>query len=379
VGDIYLALEKFDAAANAASVAIKLSPSMSAAHVLRVIALEGALRYDEALRAAERGLSQNPSHFGLHYERARMLRLVGKLADAEAAFKKCTSPSFYYHSDGVRPSSVAYAHNEYAALLSQLGRHEDARMHWRKSVEVDPSFAQGWVNAASHEDGLAASLAAYQRAVGLAPGLVEGWINIGQVYYNSFREDASYMGRALEAFERALAVAPESASALYSVARTRVDLCRWDGRAALFDEVGRARRARSREAGPRTLERSGAAGVERSGAAGVERSGAAGVERSGAARPRGGESRGGEWGREKREEKVERSRWRRMGFDGGEWGSMAARWRVERRRRAAGWHGGWMARQLRIACVCGGGVRRHLCLGRHVRHAGGCAPINGCP
>ncbi len=187
VGDIHLALEQFDAAENAASVAINLSPSMSAAHVLKVVALEGALRYDEGLRAAERGLSQNPSHFGLQYERARMLRLVGKLADAEAVFKKCTSPSFYHHSEGVRPSSVAYAHNEYAALLSQLGRNEDARKHWRKSVEVDPTFAQGWVNAASHEDGLEHSLAMYQRAVALSPGLVEGWINIGQVCYTPAR------------------------------------------------------------------------------------------------------------------------------------------------------------------------------------------------
>ena len=181
VGDIYLALEQFDAAENAASVAIKISPSMPAAHVLRVVALEGALRYEEALRAAQRGLSQNPSNFGLQYEVARMLRLVGKLADAETAFKKCTSPRLYDHSEGVRPSSIAYAHNEYAALLSQLGRNEDARKHWRKSVEVDPTFAQGWVNAASHEDGLEQSLAMYQRAVALSPGLVEGWINIGQV------------------------------------------------------------------------------------------------------------------------------------------------------------------------------------------------------
>jgi hypothetical protein len=59
----------------------------------------------------------------------------------------------------------------------------------------------------------------------------------GQVYYNSFREDTTYMRRALEAFERALAVAPHSSSALYSVARSTVDLCRWDGREALFEEV----------------------------------------------------------------------------------------------------------------------------------------------
>jgi hypothetical protein len=47
------------------------------------------------------------------------------------------------------------------------------------------------------------------------------------------------MTKALDAFERARAVAPESSSALYSVARTRVDLCRWAGRDELFAEVAR--------------------------------------------------------------------------------------------------------------------------------------------
>ena len=50
------------------------------------------------------------------------------------------------------------------------------------------------------------------------------------------------MSKALESFERARAVAPESSSALYSVARTSVDLCRWGGRDALFAEVARRMR-----------------------------------------------------------------------------------------------------------------------------------------
>ena len=181
LGDIHFAFDRFDKADEAAKIAINLSPSMSAAHVLRVLALEGSLNYQDALRAAEYGISQTPLHFGLNYERARMLRLVGNLQRAEEAFQKCTTPSFYRNAEHVRPSTIAYAHNEYAALLSQIGREKEARKHWRRSVQVDPSFAQGWVNAASIEDGFEESLGMYIRAVALSPGLVEAWINIGQV------------------------------------------------------------------------------------------------------------------------------------------------------------------------------------------------------
>jgi tetratricopeptide (TPR) repeat protein len=181
LGDIYYAFERFDEAEKAAQSAVNVSPSMSAAHVLRVIALEGALAHRQALEAAEYGLSLCPKSYGLHYERARMLRLVGDLLEAEEEFKRCTTPSFYSISQGVRPTTVAYAHNEFATLLSQLGREKEARKHWRKSVQVDPTFAQGWVNAAAADDGLEESLSMYMKAVTLSPGLVEAWINIGQV------------------------------------------------------------------------------------------------------------------------------------------------------------------------------------------------------
>ena len=60
-----------------------------------------------------------------------------------------------------------------------LGRAGSAL--WQRSVEVDPTFAQGWVNVASGEHGLNQSLSLYRRALQLQPGLVEAWINIGQV------------------------------------------------------------------------------------------------------------------------------------------------------------------------------------------------------
>ena len=63
------------------------------------------------------------------------------------------------------------------------------------------------------------SVAAYKKALGLNPSLVEAWINVGQVYYNNFRKKEGYMDQALHAFQKALDVDPQSSSALYSLVR----------------------------------------------------------------------------------------------------------------------------------------------------------------
>jgi predicted O-linked N-acetylglucosamine transferase (SPINDLY family) len=60
------------------------------------------------------------------------------------------------------------------------------------------------------------------------------------VYYNNFRLDASYMGKALESFARAREVDPQASSSLYSYVRTCVDLCRWEGWDDLFAQVAAA-------------------------------------------------------------------------------------------------------------------------------------------
>jgi hypothetical protein len=59
----------------------------------------------------------------------------------------------------------------------------------------------------------------------------------GQVYYNNFRHDASHMRLALSAFSRALEISPSSSSALFSLARVTVDLCKWDAWIETFEQV----------------------------------------------------------------------------------------------------------------------------------------------
>jgi tetratricopeptide (TPR) repeat protein len=162
-----------------ARTAANLRPAFPQAHVLKILAHEHMQQYQAAHKAAEDGLASNPTHYSLMYQLARTLRATAQFEAAEATFRTCTgalSRSF----DGVTPAYVAYAYNELGHMLTTLGREEEAAAQWRGSVEVDPTFARGWVNLAGGA-GLEGSLDAYQRALALEPSLVEAWINIGQV------------------------------------------------------------------------------------------------------------------------------------------------------------------------------------------------------
>ena len=179
-----------------------------------------------------------------------MLRADAQFAAAEDAFRLCTGARAVaagaameggqggdpHALQGASPTYIAYAHNEYGHLLTQVGRGKEAARQWRQAVAVHPQFAQGWVNVAG-EAGLDESIDAYRNALRLQPSLIEAWINLAQVYYNNFRKNETYLDQALQTLARAREVAPLSTSALYSYVRTSVDLCRWHDWEASFSSV----------------------------------------------------------------------------------------------------------------------------------------------
>jgi hypothetical protein len=52
-------------------------------------------------------------------QRARMLRATAQFAEAEAAFRACTSAKSRGF-EGATPTYIAYAHNEFGHLLAQV-------------------------------------------------------------------------------------------------------------------------------------------------------------------------------------------------------------------------------------------------------------------
>ena len=171
-------------ALRSALAALSLRPTMTQAHAVAAVSLEALGEYSKALSQVEVGLrlvtALGGDVFTLMYHQARLLKAVGRVGDARAAFESCISERWA----GSGSAQIrAYAHNEYGHLLSELGSEGDAGEQYLMSVQVDPSFARGWVNVASARagGGINGQIEALEKAISLEPSLTEAWINKGQV------------------------------------------------------------------------------------------------------------------------------------------------------------------------------------------------------
>jgi len=191
--DILLQKGKHRKALHYARAAAALRPSFSQAFVLMVLANEALRDFAAGVAASEEGLRHSPRDFSLRYQHARMLRAVAQFVAAEDAFRLCIAAGASLGRGGGEATSsgagalqgasatyIAYAHNEYGHLLTQIGRGKEATEQFRQAVAVDPSFAQGWVNVGG-DTSLHESISAYRSALRLHPSLIEAWINLGQV------------------------------------------------------------------------------------------------------------------------------------------------------------------------------------------------------
>ncbi len=189
--DILLQKGKHQKALRYARAAAALRPSFSQAFVLVVLASEALRDFAAGVAASEEGLRHSPRDFSLRYQHARMLRAAAQFVAAEDAFRLCIGTTLGRKKQkktgsgavalqGASATYIAYAHNEYGHLLTQIGRGKEATEQFRQAVAVDPSFAQGWVNVAG-DASLDESISAYHSALRLHPSLIEAWINLGQV------------------------------------------------------------------------------------------------------------------------------------------------------------------------------------------------------
>jgi adenylate cyclase len=99
-----------------ADVALKLEPSLAAAHVARGLALVAQGRLDEAERAYTRGIALEPEHYEAHYAYARACFQLGRKDDAARLFRRATA---------LRPSDI-FAPLVLMGIENGLGQIEQA-------------------------------------------------------------------------------------------------------------------------------------------------------------------------------------------------------------------------------------------------------------
>ena len=156
-------------------------------------------RFGPAEACAEAALRTEPGNARAHYVLAVLQSQTGRL---DAAIES------YHRSLRAEPRNFQ-AYVNVGAVLQHVGRFEEAASALAQAAALrqDPGvlYALGFALAKARRVGT--SIAAYQRAVELAPGFVQAWISLGEMLQKVHRDE-----EAVQALDRALAIDPSNAS-----------------------------------------------------------------------------------------------------------------------------------------------------------------------
>ncbi len=238
---------------------LRRAPEQSdALHFLGVIETQRG-HNDAGLALMDRAIAANPRNVAALYNRANLLRDLGRHKDAVAGYDAALA---------IRPGN-APALNNRGTALQMLGRYEDAASSYERALAVNPNYADAHSNRgnvlallgrfadalASYDRALASGAAgpeldnnracmlmrlnrndeaciALERAIAESPGYVDAFNNraLAAMQLRRFEQ-------ALGDFTRALELKPELPEALYGRASALIELNRHDEAIADFNRL----------------------------------------------------------------------------------------------------------------------------------------------
>src|SRR5262249_43557342 len=142
-----------------------------------------------------RVVERHPDHAFGHKMLGDVARRSGDLAGAESSYRAAIA---------LRPLAEAYTN--LASTLAASRRFEEAFVHYRTALALNPRYAFAWTSygVALEEAGQREeALAAHQRAIAIAPGAMEAHVNLG-----SLLDDLGKPTEALAAHQPALRLMP---------------------------------------------------------------------------------------------------------------------------------------------------------------------------
>jgi tetratricopeptide (TPR) repeat protein len=215
VGVLYLRLNRADDAVRHFRISVELQPDLAAAHFNLGTALTVAERLDEATTEYQRALELKPDYARAHNNLGGILLHSGRLEDAIGHFEEAIR---------IDPEN-AEAHRNLGAARQQPGRMAAAITQYKRAVLLSannwlPALTDlAWLLACADDDALrdpSLALRLAERAVALSDRRDAAALDVLGAGYAASAE----FGKALEAAEAALALAPANASAI----RERRDL-----------------------------------------------------------------------------------------------------------------------------------------------------------
>jgi tetratricopeptide (TPR) repeat protein len=186
--------------------AVEIAPDHFGALNLLLVALNGLRRFDEAEKIAARALRIDASSDATHYNYASILMQNGKPDEAIAAFDRALA---------INPSH-AKAFNNRGAALAKLDRHEQAIADFDRAIALDPRYADACFNKANALIDLKRRQEARQsleRTLTLNPRHAGAYASLVNLF-----DELGEHAKAEECGRRALAIDPNLAEAYINLA-----------------------------------------------------------------------------------------------------------------------------------------------------------------
>ena len=167
-----------------------------ALHFLGVLETQTG-RHDVGLAHMERAIAINPRNAPAQYNRANVLRDIGRVEDAIAAYDAALA---------INPDNIG-AWNNRGVALQTLKRHDEAIASYDRAIALKSDYLDAYANRGNtlmdlgrHDE----ALAAYDRAVALAPNDVPGLYGRANALAKLGRHE-----EAVAFYDRALVLKPE--------------------------------------------------------------------------------------------------------------------------------------------------------------------------
>ncbi len=222
LGNILISRDQLDAAIESYSKAIELRPDFGEAHNNLGNALSRKGVADEAMESYQRTVMLNPEYLDRLNQVGRMLEEKGRMDEAIAAYLSIIE---------LRPN-IAQAHLNLGQALDAAGYADDAVAAYRGAAKVNPGGVEIHARMASllaRLERFDEALAAQASAAAIAPDSVLTHETLGDI--QMFRLNAA---AAVESFQRALAIDPNSFSSCKHLGEALRSLGRFDEAAVCF-------------------------------------------------------------------------------------------------------------------------------------------------
>lgn len=248
LGAVYEELKDYAKAAGAFERFVAAGPVNPASGYLRLGGCRMQLgEFEAAVAALVEAQKLQPQDIKTNITLADAYKKAGRLADAEATFKKLVeinpqdATTYYgrvismYDEAGkndlaieaarkiveLNPKSDLAIYN-LGIMFLKLQRHDEAIAEFRRCLEVNPNSGSAWYNIGfsfANQKKWAESIPAFRKFVELNPNDQSGWLNIGIGYMMQKKfEDA------LPAMQQAVSLNPNNAGAQYNLAIVYINL-----------------------------------------------------------------------------------------------------------------------------------------------------------